>query len=253
MKESAKRGLSVQGHLPMSVNAIDASNAGQKSFEHLLGIPDLCTTDSLFKNKYKYNWFAAVMREDDYGTIKIDESLAKKNFSVLKKNNTYICPTLVIWNNLFHPDLPFEINPLINEFPKDMTAYWMGEIDRYRKRDATYKQMALRKMETLKKVTLLLYQSGVPLLAGTDAMNPYSYPGYSLHDELALLKDCGIPDAEVLKMATCNAAEFLQLKDHGQIKVGNIASLVLLNANPLENIKNTKNINKVFLNGKQVL
>ncbi|MEI6263546.1 MAG: amidohydrolase family protein [Sphingobacteriia bacterium] len=253
MKESAKRGLSVQGHLPMSVNAIDASNAGQKSFEHLLGIPDLCTSDSLFKNKYKFNWFAAVMREDDYGTIKIDESLAKKNFSVLKNNNTYICPTLVVWNNLFHPDIPFESNSLINKFPKDMTAYWMGEIDRYRKKDAAYKQMALKKMETFKKITLLLYQSGVPLIAGTDAINPFCYPGYSLHDELVLLKDCGIPDADVLKMATCNAAEFLQLKEYGQIKVGNIASLVLLNANPLKNIKNTKNIDKVFLNGKQVL
>ncbi len=250
VKEAHKRGMRVEGHLPMSVSAIEASNAGQKSFEHLLGIPDLCTKDSLFKNKYKYNWFAAVMKENDYGTLVIDEKLASKNFAILKKNQTFICPTLVVWYNYFHPDTLFENNKLLTKMPKDVSEYWQGEVGRYRKKDEAYKKMALKKFDNLKKVTYLLYKAGVPMITGTDVINPYCYPGYSLHREFELLSECGIPNAEILKISTYNAAAFLNLKDHGQIDKGFIASMVLLNENPLKDIKNTTKINSVILKGK---
>jgi imidazolonepropionase-like amidohydrolase len=87
---------------------------------------------------------------------------------------------------------------------------------------------------------------------GTDAMNPYCWPGYSLHRELVLLKECGIPDADILKMATVNPAEFFSLKDYGQVKTGFIASLVLLDANPLLNINNTSKINSLILKGSLI-
>ncbi len=249
VKEAHKRGLEVEGHLPMAVSAIEASRAGQKSVEHLLGLPDLCTRDSLFKNKYRYNWFAAVMKENDYGTMQIDQPLALKNFKELKKNNTYVCPTLVVWYNYFHPDTLFENNALVNKYPKDVAAFWQGEIEKYRKKDTAYKNMALKKYETFKNVTGLLYKAGVPLIAGTDVINPYCYPGYSLHRELELLHACGIPEAAVLQMTTCNAAEFLGLKDYGQVKTGYVASLVILDENPLTAIKNTSTISTVILKG----
>lgn len=250
VKEVQRRGMSIQGHLPMAVTAIEASNAGQKSFEHLLGIPDLCTHQPLFENKYDYNWYLAVMKEDDYGTMQIDEQLASETFAILKKNNTYVCPTLVVWYSYLHPDTPFEDNIILKNFPDEMADFWGKVINSYREKDESYKQMALKKYETLKKTTYLLYKSGVPLLTGTDAMNPYCYPGYSLHREFELLKECGIPDFEILKMATINAAEFFNLTDYGQIKEGFIASMVLLNDNPLKNIENTKKINSIILKGK---
>lgn len=252
VKEAHKRGMTVEGHLPMSVTAIEASNAGQKSFEHLLGIPDLCTPDTLFRNRYKNNWFAAVMKENDYGTLKFDEKLARKNFSILTKNQTYVCPTLVVWNSYFHPDTAFEKNELLQKLPADMVEFWLGELTRYRKKDSTYKAMALKKYETFKRTTYLLYKSGVPLLAGTDAMNPFCYPGFSLPYELQLLKECGIPDAEVLKMATLNPALFFNLKDYGQVKEGYVASLLLLDKNPLTDVRNVKELQTVFLKGKVI-
>ncbi len=111
--------------------------------------------------------------------------------------------------------------------------------------------MARRKYENLKKITRLLYQSGVPLLPGTDAINPCVYPGFALHKELYLMKDCGIPDKEILKMATWGAAEFLGLgNDFGRVEPGKLASLVLLTHNPLENIAHTSDISAVVLKGK---
>lgn len=250
VKAARKRGMSVEGHLPMSVSALEASRAGQRSFEHLLGVPDVCTHDSLLANKYKYNWFAAVMKEDDYGTLIIVESLALKNFSVLRSNSTYICPTLVVWYNYFHPDEPFESNPMLWGYPKEMQEYWSSSMASIREKNAPWKEMALRKHQNLQKVTYLLYKAGVPMLAGTDAINPYCYPGYSLHTELKLLSECGIPNDEILRMATLNPARFLNLKDQGQVKKGYVASMVLLNQNPLLDISQTQNIDRVILKGK---
>ncbi len=93
-KEAAKRNLTIQGHVPMEVTALEASDAGQKSFEHLLGIPDLCTRDSLFTEDFGNDWFKAVMLTDDLATLAIDSAYAAGNFSVLKKNNTHVVPTL---------------------------------------------------------------------------------------------------------------------------------------------------------------
>jgi adenine deaminase len=96
----------------------------------------------------------------------------------------------------------------------------------------------------------MMRQSGVELLAGTDVGNPYCMPGFSLHDELALLVQAGLTPAEALQSATLNPARFLGKEaDLGGIAPGQIADLVLLDANPLDDIGNTKRINAVVVNG----
>ncbi len=88
------------------------------------------------------------------------------------------------------------------------------------------------------------------MLAGDDNNNPFCIAGFSLHQELQLFVDCGIPDAEVLKIATYNPAVFFKIEDKfGTIEQGKFANLVLLDANPLIKISNTDKINAVFLRG----
>ena len=97
----------------------------------------------------------------------------------------------------------------------------------------------------------MMHQAGVEFLAGTDVQNPYCFPGFSLHDELALLVKAGLTPMEVLQAATRNPARFLgQEKELGTVENGKIADLVLLEANPLEDIRNTTKINSVVLNGR---
>lgn len=249
MRQAKSRNMRVEGHLPMQVTAREASDAGQRSFEHLLGIPDMCTKEQLFANKHEFNWFAALMREDDYGRLMIDPKVTKRAFKTLRKNKTYVCPTLTVLYNYLHPDTRFEDDPNLSRIPAEVAQYWSGAIASFRAKDSTYKEMALRKYQTFKKVTLLLYESGVPMIAGTDAINPFCYPGFSLHRELELLQDCGIPDADILKMATLNPAEFTGFTEYGEVAVGKKASLVLLNKNPLEDIRNTRSIAQVIVEG----
>ena len=124
-----------------------------------------------------------------------------------------------------------------------------GMLTRYR----TPEYIAMRKrqyammMEQIPKAQAL----GVRFLAGTDITIPYTYPGFSLHDELKLFVDAGLTPMQALETATTNPALLLGLsKTWGKIEPGYVANLVLLNADPLIDIQNTRKIDGVIVNGK---
>jgi imidazolonepropionase-like amidohydrolase len=97
----------------------------------------------------------------------------------------------------------------------------------------------------------MMHKAGVDLLAGTDTSNPYCFPGFSLHDELALLVNSGLTPMAALQTATLNPARFLgKEKDLGTVEKNKIADLVLLDENPLEDIRNTTKIRSVVFNGR---
>nr|MDC2856247.1 amidohydrolase family protein [Ningiella sp. W23] len=98
-----------------------------------------------------------------------------------------------------------------------------------------------------------LHKEGVPLTIGTDLGNPWVIPGFSVHQEMQIFADAGIPNSDILKMATINAAKQLNISDqHGSIEQGKVANVVFLKNNPLEKIANTKTITQVFLAGNLI-
>src|SRR5260370_420308 len=97
----------------------------------------------------------------------------------------------------------------------------------------------------------MMHKTGVEFIAGTDAPNPFCFPGFSLHDELDLLVQSGLTPMEALRTATINPARFFGMENTlGTIEVGKLADLVLLDANPLKDIRNTQEINAVVINGR---
>ena len=101
------------------------------------------------------------------------------------------------------------------------------------------------------RLEIVMHKAGVQFMTGTDIPAAYLYTGFSLHDELALLVKDGFTPMEALQAATINPARFLGLeKSLGTIEKGKLADLVLLEANPLENIANTKKISAVIVNGR---
>ena len=96
-----------------------------------------------------------------------------------------------------------------------------------------------------------LHRAGIPLLAGTDAPVSHVYPGFTLHDELALFVEAGLTPLEALQTATLNPAKFSgQVDSLGTVEAGKIADLLLLEANPLEDIRNTAKIAGVVVGGR---
>lgn len=101
------------------------------------------------------------------------------------------------------------------------------------------------------KQILIAHRLGVSFLAGTDVSAAYTYPGFSLHDELALFVEAGFTPLEALRTATVNPARFFGTTDSmGSIEAGKTSDLVILDANPLENISNTKRISAVIVDGR---
>ena len=107
-----------------------------------------------------------------------------------------------------------------------------------------------QQMAKLQELTGVLYRAGVPLLAGTDSPVHFCPPGFAFHQELELLVEAGLPPAAALTAATRNNARALNESDRlGSIEPGKLADLVILDADPLADIRNTRRISRVIRGG----
>jgi len=245
--EARKQNITFVGHVPDSVRASEMSNAGQKSFEHLIGIFEGSSPmeDEFIKgNKNETKFLASY-----------DPKRAAELFVLLAKNQTWQCPTLV-WErggNLI--DLSdFAHDPRAKYVPaswKDVTwkRFTEAVVHEFNVDDlATRHRFVDKELEVVKE----MHHAGVPFLAGTDTPpGVYIFPGFSLHEELHRFVAAGFSPLEALQTATLNPAKFLGKEDQlGTIDKGKMADMVLLDANPLEDIRNTQKIAGVVVNGR---
>jgi len=149
-------------------------------------------------------------------------------------------------------DDSFRNDARLRYIPQSEVKGWTAQTDT-RNVNLTAEEITNRKIRLEKETELVgeMHRAGVKILAGTDLGNPYVYPGFSLHDELALLVQAGLTPLEALQTAIINPAKFFgKEKELGTIEKGKLADLVLLDANPLADINNTRKINAVVLNGR---
>lgn len=261
--ESKKQGIAFEGHVPMSVTAEEASRAGQKSIEHMTGILEACSSkrdeilsaaqadlaDEEVSQKPTF-WGPRVeaLRQTQLNTYNPDRANAL--FTLFKSNGTWQCPTLTLLRMLaYNNDPALARDPRLRYLPPSVKASW--EPGKAYGENAEQFTLAKEEFETDRQIVGVMQQSGVGILAGTDTLNPFIFPGFSLHDELAYLVQAGLPPIEALQAATLNPARFMgREKDLGTIEGGKLADMVLLYANPLDDINNTRKIWAVIYNGK---
>jgi Amidohydrolase family len=249
--EARKQGIPFEGHVPFTVSAAEASDAGQKSIEHMTGVVLACSDkeDELRSELVQGNSPAARSRADAKA---IDTFSAKKEaelFARFIKNGTWQCPTLTVRrSNAYQDDPNFRNDERLRFIPRQILERWgMRTGNRGGGGYANAKRQFQKEVEVIGDMR----RAGVPLLAGTDTGNPFCFPGFSLHDELALLVKAGLTPAESLRAATLNPAKFFGLDQTlGTVEKGKLADLVLLEANPLEDIRNTQKIDAVIINGR---
>jgi len=255
--EARRKGLPVEGHVPYAVSIVEASESGQKSIEHLYGILLASSSDEEQLRKQMVNakeadWMAEIAQAKKLVQT-YDEKKANAVFSLLAKNKTWQCPTLTVLRTAAYLNDPAFRNDIrVKYMPSWIEEYWDPQYNnRFTSRtdedDANFKALFEKQMEIVRKMN----QFGVRMIAGTDTGNPYCFPGFSLHDELALLVQAGLSPMQALQMATRNAAEFSgELDSLGTIETGKIADLVLLESDPLKNIDNTRSISAVIYGGE---
>jgi len=249
--EAKQQGITFVGHVPNSVSPGEASDAGQKSIEHLTGILIECSDKEteLRAKLVKADSPEARGRVQATALETYDEKKAADLIARFVKNQTWQCPTLtVLRSGAYLGDEHFRSDGRLRYIPRRLQQRWSLRIaNRSRGDDVEEKKVLQKQFE----IVGAMQRAGVPILAGTDTGNPFCFPGFSLHDELALLVIAGLSPVEALRTATLNPAKFLGLDQTlGTIETGKIADLVLLDANPLVDIRNTQRINAVVSNGR---
>ena len=255
--EARKQKIPIEGHIPNRILLKEAADAGQRSVEHLTGsrinFEDDC---SVFIKELKTELPDSIAANSPFVPVMkqvldlCDEKKALEIFQYLAQKGVWECPTMVIYKRSSIDSAKF-----FNDFrlkyisSRDRLAWEASpEMKRYtqQRKDGSraFFQRVLAQVKLMKK-------AGLRFLAGTDYDNPFLYPGFSLHDELALFVEAGFTPMEALQTATINPAKFLGTTDSlGTIGKGKIADMILLNADPLTDIHNTKQIQAVFVNGK---
>lgn len=263
--EAKKQGIPFAGHVPHFVSATEASDAGQKSIEHLSGLLAASSSrDEELRNRLQ-NAYSNLRPGQIFPAPSIVRPISRfmlETFSVekanavsarLKQNDTWQCPTFtVLRSGAFMNDPDFRRDPRLKYMPAQLRSSWNPAND-FRFRTRTTEDFQLARLIYRKHIEFagLMHRAGVKFIAGTDVLNPFCFPGFSLHDELAILVEAGLSPMDALQTATLNPARFLgKEKDFGTIAQGKIADLVLLDANPLEDIRNTTKINSVVVNGR---
>ena len=245
--EAKRQGIVFAGHVPDAIRAVEASNAGQKSIEHLTGVFEGCSNveDELLRGPKGIKRFLETF----------DDAKAAALIAVFKKNRTWQAPTLV-WerggNLLDQRDLQHDTRA------RYVPASWKnGAWRRFTEdilKDQANDDLQTRQRFVAKEIEVVrdMHRAGIPFLAGTDtAAGVYVFPGFSLHEEMQLLAQAGFTPLEALQCATRNPAEYLgKLSEMGTLEKGKVADLVLLDANPLDDIANTQRIAGVVVTGR---
>lgn len=255
--EAKRQGIPVEGHVPFAVSAWEATAAGQKSFEHLFGIPDACSSH---EGELRPRVAAAnsPMERDrvyDEAARSYSDGKCRRLFAAFKKNGTWQVPTLTINRSVGKMDDPqFTNDYRLRYFGEPVRGWLTAKEERPYMKGFTAAEFAMERelFAYDQKLVGAMFRAGVPMLAGTDAGEPYCFPGFSLHDELVLLVESGLSPLAALQAATRNPAVFMDASDkYGSVTPGKIADLVLLDADPLKDIHNTTKISSVFLAGKE--
>ena len=257
--EANRLGLPFAGHVPEGVRASEASEAGQRSIEHagFTNVGEECSArEDEIRRRIRAEfeseepqllpiWLDAI---ESYDAVKCAEV-----FNTFIKNGTWVTPTLLAGG---YGRLPGEIefswreDPRLRYLPREEREWWNDAEEARNDIEGNTEQQPLV-VHFEREVTLAMHRAGVPLLAGSDPPGSGVFAGFGLHDELEVLVAIGLTEAEALRTATLEPARYLDAVDtQGTVEVGKVADLVLLSANPLEDIANTQKIEAVVARGR---
>ncbi len=269
-QEARAIGIPFAGHVPEAVSPAEASDAGQRSQEHLIDILLACSTreqdlraervetmlSQEISGEKRMRLLAFPMTEGLFDTY--SEEKAAKLFVTFVRNGTWQTPTLALLagfarardDDFVHDPRRRYLLPAWNEAWDPRKTFFLRDLD-----PVAYDALNVRIHALLTRYEKLvgeMHRAGVEFLAGTDTngWNPV-LPGFGLHEELALLVESGLTPLEALQCATRNAARYFgTLSDMGTVETGKVADLVLLNADPLKDIRNTEKIEAVVMRGR---
>ena len=246
------RGLSLQGHRPIRVSLEDTLAAGQRSIEH----PRLFLFEC-FAGAAEFRALPDPLSAYDHALrVRLvdepDEQRCHTLMDAMADSDTWWTPTLqMLKMNARAGDPTYRADARLKYIPYLFKKLmWMPDADR-KAADATDESGRNIYSAMYAGALQQAHAAGVKILMGTDVFDSYVFPGFSVHDELVELAAAGLSPLDALKTATIDAAAFAGAQDrYGSIKAGKAADMILLDANPLLDIANTRQISGLFFNGR---
>lgn len=252
-EEARRLGLPLAGHEPRELSAIELSEAGQASLEHsrIFLLNCFPGADSLRRGLLRQVPATVLRRRmvDEY-----DPAMCAEVFRTFARNGTWITPTHGTRRmDAFADDSAYRHDPRMRFIPLPQQVRWRADADGMVAGDPSPegRRSFLDFYRKGLELTRDAYRAGVPVMVGTDAGDSFIFPGSTVHDEMAELVGAGLSPAEALRAATLAGATFLgRTADHGTVEPGRLADLVLLDANPLEDIAHTRRIHALVFDGR---
>ena len=259
--EAHHRGLPLSGHLPDRVPVVGGIRAGMTTMEHLHGIPfDVSSRRDEFRaildstpvdpaNPFAFYFGARALEMEAIKSY--DPRRADRLFGALRRSRTVLTPTMTVQRFFTFPPAFHRQDPRVKYMPPWLVDSWnqsMGpewtpaEIEA---RQAYYRAVL--------RLVAEINASEVTLLAGSDSLVPYQFCGFSLQDELGWLVDGGLSPMQAILAATRNPARMVGLGHRsGTVEPGKWADLLIVDADPLANIRNTQRIHAVVTRGRLI-
>lgn len=267
IEEARRLDLPVSGQVPETIAASEAADSGQRSIEHLDKIVLGCSSIEPEILSIKEDILRSMPMRADEGFLNqlyptpeeiaqmlgsMDADRCEQLLQRLAKTHTAIVPTLVL-SHMYSERHNAARDERIKYVPQPIRQAW-GVTDEQIHRGLRDHQSLIDTLDQVSRQLLRpMYHVGVPLLAGTHtaAVTPFIYPGFSLHDELLAMSRAGVRAIDILRSATIEPARAIGRESTlGSIAAGKLADLVLLDANPLDDIANTQRIRAVVANGR---
>jgi imidazolonepropionase-like amidohydrolase len=244
VRRARERGIPVGAHLPAAVTPAQASDAWVTSIEHTVAFLELAIPRDAQRSLDGIGSAAGTFLRDSAGPL----------WARMKGNGTWVVPTLIAARG------SAERLDRRRDFRRDLRAWYVSRmLERYWDEvfpvpdSVSALTLAARYLvDTLShRVVAAMHRAGVGLATGTDVALPGIVPGFSLHDELAMLVEAGLTPLEAIQAGTLNAARVAGAADSlGSIEVGKVADLVLLEADPLADIRHTARVAGVMVGGR---
>ena len=251
LDEAEKLRLPVAAHLGKT-DALTAARAGVVSIEHMAGVVQAATGDPRYASAHES--FLSGWTTEEKGWAGLDSATVARTARALAQTRVTLVPTLVIHDMLSRLDNPILLNrPGMEDVPDNAesvrsvpsllrrTGWQSSDFEAFR-RSRRRQDQFVREYR----------RAGGAIAAGSDAANQLLIPGYSLHEEMALLVGAGLSPLEAITAATRRGAQLLHADSLGVIATGKVADLVVLNGNPATNIAATRNIAMVMIRGRLV-
>jgi len=232
MAKTAKQvGIRFGGHVPDEVGLLHAMDMGQETFDHIDGY----------------------VEQLDGRAKPVEDKALQDLVQRTKKAGAWIVPTMFVWETLQGP-VTLESRTGLAELrymPAPQVEQWTKGLDARLKNPQYDAAQAKLHIDNRMKILKALQDGGARILLGSDAPQQFNVPGFSIHREMRRMADAGINAYEIVKSGTANVGQYFKAQDSfGTIAVGQRADLILVDANPLENVSNMEKRSGVMVRGR---